>query len=304
MSEHPTWIVATHALLPNGPAHRLARSLRERGRPVAFCALALPGGARRRAERLPLGDDTPTVRVDEPGPVRAWEEGRGGAELVGFAVALAHLGSRDLVLVGCDPLVYHEARFALASAGLRTTRRALWMVDWSVQRLRRPIGAAAYRLLVAGAVRDADVVAAISAEAADAVAAAARRGHRSVLVLPNQPLRAGTVPPRRDRSRRVASVGGLSAAQGADVLVEVARDLSARQIPLELAGDGPAAEAVRRQLAGLAGVRFHGLVEDPDRLGASSERLCGPRSTSEATACAVTTTPSRSRTTWRPACAW
>ncbi|MGH3262708.1 MAG: hypothetical protein ACRDNS_11980, partial [Trebonia sp.] len=70
------------------------------------------------------------------------------------------------------------------------------------------------------------------------------------------------------RPAGVAYIGGTSDEQAASILADAARRLSAAGIPLHIAGDGPAAGAVRAVAETLPGVYFHGLVQRTDRLGA------------------------------------
>lgn len=265
MTEAPTWIVVTHALLPNGAAHRLVRSLQARGRSVAFCALPLPGGSRRRAEELLPPESESIVLVNEAGPVRPWEEARVVGALGHFTRRVAALHCERYVLVACDPLAYSEARLATRVLGPRKVRRAVWLVDWSAQRLRHPVPGSAYRVITSFALHDADEAAVISVEAASALAQLAPSG-RKLSVLPNQPLRLGSPRAWTERPERVAYLGGLSDVQGAKLLVELAHALSAEGVGLEIAGDGPARASVEAAVAGLRGVRVHGLVEQPASL--------------------------------------
>ena len=101
----PTMVVASHAVLPNGPAHRLVGSLREQGYPVGFCALPLPGGPRWRSERVIPGRE-PGLLIDEPRRVPARQEVMSMLELQRFAWQMARAGHREVVLVACDSLVF------------------------------------------------------------------------------------------------------------------------------------------------------------------------------------------------------
>lgn len=261
----PAWIVVSHVLLPNGAAHRLVTTLQARARPVAFCGLPLPGGQRRRAEQLlPPSLESP-ASLDEPGPVRLWEEVHGVRQLARFGRQVASLPFDRFVLVACDPLAYAEARLGLADLHARL-RRTVWFVDWSAQRLEHRVGGLVYQVLTRFALRDADQVAAISPAAASALGALSPN-RVPVRVVPNQPLHFGTPPLWGERPAGVVYLGGLSSVQGSDVLVGLARELATAGVPLAIAGDGSASGDIRQAVGSLPGVQFHGLVERPSAIG-------------------------------------
>jgi hypothetical protein len=210
--------VVTRAVLPNGPAHRLVQALLHAGYQVAFCALPLPGASRWRAEQMLPGDAKPKIVVDKACPVPATRELRSVPDLASFAWQLRRPGHREVVLVGCDALSYLEAAAAFLSAPIRVKASAVWFVDWSAQRLQHPLSAAAYHLAARSALRVANVAAAISPEAADAVASLRPRPGK-VLVVPNQPLDLGVGVAWGERPPSVAYVGGLSDQQGVSVLL-------------------------------------------------------------------------------------
>ncbi|MDA8280421.1 MAG: glycosyltransferase [Actinomycetota bacterium] len=261
MSVGPTWVVVTHAMLPNGASHRLAQALLHDGHDVAFCAMPLPGASRWRAERMLPGARTPEVLVDEPRPVPPLRELRSAAGVVRFAWQVAKSGCREIVLVGCDPVSFLQAVAAFRSAPVRVRASAVWFVDWSAQRLQHPTTAAAYRLVTRTALRLADVTAAISPEAAEAMAGVTRP-RRNIVVLANQALHVGTGPAWAERPLSVAYVGGLSQHQGVDVLLGAAAVLGREGVAVDIVGDGPANRTVLEAVANLSGVRFHGMVGD------------------------------------------
>jgi len=273
VSCYPTWVVATHVMLPNGPAHRLVQALLGKGYDVAFCAAPLPGTSRWRAEQMLPGEQAPRVLADEERHVPPTRELRSAAEFSRFAWKLARSGRREVVLVGCDPVSFLEAIAAFRTAPIRVRATAAWFVDWSAQRLQHSATAVAYRLATRGAVRLADVTAAISPQAADAIT---RVGYsrRPIMVLANQPLRTGTGVGWTERPRSVVYVGGLSQPQGVDVLLGAAAALAGDEVTVDIIGDGPANQAVQAGVADLPGVRFHGLVGDTRLLG---EVLLGAR---------------------------
>lgn len=260
MSGHAAWAVVTHAALPNGPAHRLVEALRDAGHEVAFCARPLVGASRWRAERSVPGRG-PSLLVDEARPVPLFREPLNTLELGRFAWQVASVGRRELLLVGCDPVAFLEAAVAFAASPLRVRAKAAWFVDWSAQRLTHPVSAAAYRLATRGAVALADVSAAITPAAAAAVASTAGHSH-DVMVLANQPLHLGTGPPWAQRRQAVAYVGGLSAHQGVDILIEAGTTLAREDVVIDIVGDGPATGQVARAASNQPGIRFHGLLAD------------------------------------------
>jgi glycosyltransferase involved in cell wall biosynthesis len=261
MSVGPTWVVVTHAMLPNGPSHRLVQALLHEGHDVAFCAMPLPGVSRWRAERMLPGARTPEVLVDEPRPVPPLQELHNVVDGARFAWQVAKSGCREIVLVGCDPVSFLQATAAFRSTPVRVRASAVWFVDWSAQRLLHPMTAAAYRLVTRAALRLADVTAAISPEAAEALASVGRP-RRNIVVLANQALHVGTGPTWDERSLSVAYVGGLSQHQGVDVLLGAAAVLGSDGVAVDIVGDGPASRTVSEAVAGLPGVRFHGMVGD------------------------------------------
>lgn len=260
MSGHAAWAVVTHAEMPNGAAHRLVRALRDAGHEVAFCATPLVGASRWRAERCVPGRG-PGLLVDETRRVPPFREPLNALELGRFAWEVASAGYRELLLVGCDPVVFLEAAVAFAASPIRVRAKAAWFVDWSAQRLTHPVFAAAYRLATRGAVTLADVSAAISPAAAAVVASTAGQGH-DVMVLANQPLHLGTGPAWTRRRQAVAYVGGLSAHQGVDILLEAGTTLAREGVVIDIVGDGPATGRVARAVRNQPGIRFHGLLAD------------------------------------------
>jgi len=261
MSVGPTWVIATHAMLPNGPSHRLVGTLVDEGYEVAFCATPLPGAARWRSERMRPGARTPAVLLDEERPVPSLREVRSAVEVTQFAWQLARSGCREVVLVGCDPVSFLEAVVAFRSAPVRLRAAAVWFVDWSAQRLQHRVSATAYRLATRGALRLADVTAAISSQAADELARVGRPG-RDIMVLANQPLHLGAGAGWAERRPSVVYAGGLSEQQGVDILLEAAAGLGRDGVRVDIIGDGPASRAVAADVANMPGVSFHGLVGD------------------------------------------
>jgi len=211
------------------------------------------------------GEQIPQILVDEERHVPPMRELRSAVDLTQFAWQLAKSGRREVVLVGCDPVSFLEAAAAFRSAPIRVRATAAWFVDWSAQRLQRRATAAAYRLATRGALRLADVTAAISPQAADAITRIGRP-RRAVVVLANQPLRLGTGVAWPDRSRSVVYLGGLSQPQGVDLLLGAAAALAADEVTVDIIGDGPARRTVEAAIARLPGTRFHGLVGDADLL--------------------------------------
>jgi glycosyltransferase involved in cell wall biosynthesis len=261
MTGRRAWAVVTHTMLPNGPSHRLVDALRRDGHTVGFCAVPLPGGSRRRAERLLPGDRASEILVDEARRVSPVSEVRSVLDVTRFAWQVAGSGCREVALVGCDPVAFLEAWVAFRTTPVRVRTSVIWFVDWSAQRLDRPASAAAYRLATRGALRMADVTAAISPDAARALIDVGR-ARSEVLVLPNQYLNLGIEVPWTVRPPAVAYVGGLSEQQGVDVLLGAAAVLGREGVTVDIVGDGPARSAVSAAVVDLPGVHFHGLVED------------------------------------------
>lgn len=265
MNSHPTWVVVSHTMLPNGSAHRLVRALLVDGHDVAFCGTPFPGASHWRAEQMLPGSQTPVVLADEARHVSPVREVRSALEVSRFAWRLAKSGCRQVVLVGCDPVAFLEAVAAFRPAPVRLLASAAWFVDWSAQRLEHRATAAAYRLATRGALRMADVTATISSPAAEALASV-RRPRRDTLVLVNQPLQVGAGPDWAKRPPSVVYAGGLSEPQGVGLLLRAAAVLSRDGVTVEIVGDGPANRTVAEAVARMPGVRFRGFVGDVDSL--------------------------------------
>lgn len=271
MSSAPTWVVATHAVLPNGPAHRLVTALQTCGHAVALRGIPLLGASRRRSEQLLPGATEPEVLADIERTVAWWQELASGVDMGRFAWDLARYGSRDVILVGCDAVSFLLASAAATASPLSVRRRAVWFVDWSAQRLDGAVSGLAYRMVTHTALAIADVAAAISPAAAGAVAAQARRPV-GVLTLPNLPLRWPLLVPWDRRPPGVVYVGGLSEHQGVSVLLGAAATLAAEGVQVDIAGGGPASHRVAAEVAHIPGVRFHGLLSGTAELAGIMDR--------------------------------
>ena len=265
VSDRPVWIVLTHAELPNGAAHRLVGALLRAGSEVGLCAMPLPGASRFRSEQMLPGEPLAAPLVDDPRPVPWRQELRSSLEVARYAWRVARAGRTELVVVGCDPVSFLEGVAAFHTAPVRVRAAAAWFVDWSAQRLQQRSTRAAYLAATHGTLRLADVAAAISPAAAEALSQVGRPRHE-VLVLSNQPLPVGSGPPWSARRLSVAYLGGLSEHQGAEVLLGAARVLGQEGVAVEIAGGGPAAASVAAAAQGLSNVRFHGVVDDVGRL--------------------------------------
>jgi len=265
VSQQPAWVVVTHAELPNGPAHRLVGALMRAGHEVGLCAVPLPGASRFRSEQMLPGAPAAASLVDDPRSV-PWRQELGSTfDIARFAWRVAREGRREVVVVGCDPVSFLEGVAAFRVTPLRITAAAAWFVDWSAQRLRRRSTGAAYVAVTRVALRLADVVAAITPAAAEALHQVGRPRHE-VLVLANQPLAVGSGPPWSARRLSVAYLGGLSAHQGTEVLLGAARILGQDGVAVDIAGGGPSAAQVAAAARSLPNVRFHGVVDDVSRL--------------------------------------
>jgi len=266
MSTRPTWVVVSYTMLPNGSEHRLVQALLADGYDVAFCGMPPRGASRWRAEQMQPGSQAPAVPTDDPRRDPPVREVRSALDVRRLAWKPAKSGCREVVLAGYDPVTFLEAMAVFHSAPLRKRANAVRFVDWSAQRLQHPATAAAYRLATRGALRLADILAAISPTAAEALASAGGR-FSDMLVLVNQPLQMGTSRDWEERPASVAHVGGLSEQQGVDVLLGAAEFLGRNGIPLDIVGDGPANRRVADTVSGLPGVRFHRLLDDVASLG-------------------------------------
>lgn len=266
-----SWVVVTHGLLPNGPAHRLADTLRGRGLEVALCALPMPGAERWRAESVIEGRGGRVTSItDLPLPVPMSRLATNVASAVGFTRRLRRLGVTRPVLVGCDPVSYLQGAAALRVVGIRPAVDVVWFVDWSAHRLERHLEGPVFRRAVQLAARRADVVLAISSSAARGIEEVApnRRQPGPVGVLPNLPLLFAGGPPWELRAPQVVYMGGLRPEHGVELLLAVARILleEGTASGVDVLGVGPLAGIVARAREGLPGLRFHGLVERADAL--------------------------------------
>lgn len=260
MSTRP-WIVTSHCLLPNGPAHRLVRALENQGKEVAFIGIPLLNAERSRSEKQFPRDPTPRDVIDIERHVSQREEIRSLWKLYSFAIKLKRMGITDPIVVACDPLVYLESMAVLYGINLRPQATAVWFVDWSAQRLQHYCSAVVYRALSRIAVSFSDIAASISPEAGFALQQASKY-HESIVILPNLPLTFPNSPPWEERDRRILYTGGLSNQQGISLLVEAAKTLAEKGVQIDIAGDGPEREQVRNLARNMKGVRFHGIVED------------------------------------------
>lgn len=265
-----SWVVVTHAVLPNGAAHRLVDTLRGRGLKVAICALPMPGAERWRAEEVIEGRGSITSMTDLPRRVPMSRLAANVFSAVGFGRRLRSLGITRPVLVGCDPVSYLQGAASLRAVGIRPCVEVVWFVDWSAQRFKRHLDGAVYRRVVQRAARRADVIRAISRAAARGIEEVApdRRQAGPIAVLPNLPLSFGDGLPWNLRAPQVVYMGGLRTEHGVELLVAVARTLLAERIAsgVDVLGDGPLAGLVARAAERLPGLRFHGLIENVDAL--------------------------------------
>lgn len=266
MTARLLWVVVTHAMLPNGSSHRFVRALQREGYDVAFCATPLPGASMWRAERMLPGSAVPQVLADKGRPVPLIYEMRAVIDLGQFAWKLANMGYEKVILIGCDPLSFLEAITAFRCSPVRLSASAVWFVDWSAQRLQHPVTAVGYRAISRASMRLANITAAISPAAADALGSL-RRSSRDVVVLPNLPMPAQRPVPWAQRERVVAYVGGLSEQQGVAILIGAAAVLVKEGVSVHVVGDGPASDLVVAA-ARLPGVHFYGLMDDSDELAA------------------------------------
>lgn len=266
--ESQKWVIVTHAFLPNGPAHRLLDSLRSRGLQVGFCALPMPGVDRMRAERCMPGDTTTELLIDRKQLVPKWRELLIVIELYKFARRLRSADSDRFILVGCDPVSYLVAYYVFRMRGLHVLADAVWFVDWSAHRLKNRWTGTAYRAVSRLAARRARVVCAISAPASLAVAELTGRfKNEEILVLPNLPLVPSDEMPRwESRPLGVVYLGRLSDEHGAELLLRITPDLIKAGYELDVAGDGPAADAFASAAKRISGFRYHGLVTNPQDL--------------------------------------
>jgi hypothetical protein len=265
----PRWIVVTHALLPNGAAHRLAGALREHGRDVGFCAIPMPGGVRTRAERrLPRSESFDSL-IDRQGGVPVWREPLSIVDFMTFGRRVHAEGRDSVVVVACDPLAYLEAIPALRIGGVKVRSDAVWFVDWSAQRLNGRLSGRAYKSIARSAARRAKVVGAITSTAAGAIAELGHsRAREEILVLPNLPLSFDEDKTLAwdSRPKGVVYLGGLSSEHGAELLLRAALALTNAGHSVDIAGDGPAASDFAEAAARIDGLNFHGMINDPQEL--------------------------------------
>lgn len=267
-----TWVLVSHALLPNGPADRLASFLRREGLEVGLFAFPLPGGHRFRFTRLWPGDDKPDLNINAQRPVPLWQEAISVIRLTAFALRLRRRTDNSFILIGCDPLAYAEALFIFRLCRVNVKATAVWFVDWSAQRLSGRVSGPLYRWITKYALRHSAVSAAISEEALTAIRQLfAVDLTNDLVVLPNLPLWSGATQfvPWENRPRNVVYLGGLSPVQGVNILLELADSIKQHEITLHIAGDGPSVELIRKatSIHG-SNMRFYDLLTDPDDLAA------------------------------------
>jgi hypothetical protein len=263
------WVVS-HGLLPNGPAVRLTERLRLAGIRTSLSVMPFPGMERMlRIEDLQLPTGALTGTRDQNSsrvPISA-----ALANLIRWrtaALRIRALGWNQIILIGCDPLAYLQARLALAFVpGLIATGRVMWFVDFSAQRMTHRLSALAYRSAIRLACRDAHRVSAISPAAAASIAALIRPVTR-VSVLANAPLTLMPMPVPLARGNRVVYLGGLRAEHGAETVLPalIGRLADLPGVYVDIAGEGPAAGAVRRAADACPRVTYHGLVDDREVL--------------------------------------
>jgi hypothetical protein len=259
------WVVS-HGLLPNGPAERLTERLRLAGIRTSLSIVPFPGMERTlRVEELQIPTGTLTGTRDQNSSRVPTSSAL--ANLVRWrtaALRIRALGWDQIILIGCDPLAYLQARLALAFVpGLIVTAGVMWFVDFSAQRMTHRPSALTYRSAVRLACRDAHRVSAISPAAAAKVTALVRPVTR-VSVLANAPLTFMQMPVPLARGNRVVYRGGLRAEHGAEIVLPalIGRLADLPGVYVDIAGDGLAAGAVRRVADACSRVTYHGLVDD------------------------------------------
>lgn len=263
-------VVFTHALLPNGPAHRLVAALRTRGITVQFCALPFLGGDHYMEEWSLVSADSRThVKIDADRHVPMAGATRNVLRSMRFAQLVRRMGYRRAVVIGCDALSSLLGLWTLRFAGVEVSVLATYFVDYSPQRLGRRGEGWMYRHLCRWAVKSSDVICAISHAARDAIVglASGNAAARGVLmVLPNVALTyGGTFLPRQARPRRVVSLGGLRSEHGAKLLPEIiskVRAQSSEPVGFDIVGDGPELGCLREACVDARDVCFRGRLTE------------------------------------------
>lgn len=267
------WIVFSHVLLPNGPAHRLVAWLRSNGHEVVLAALPMPGEERFRLELSVRGSSRLEILkdVDKCVPNIRYVVNPAQAFLWARQVRRRYGNSR-VFLVGCDPLAFLTGKCALKLAGIKVHSQVVYFVDWSAQRLEGNISARVYRAISRLAMLRADHIKAISVSASDALTTLGdgARMVQVIEVIPNIALAPAHGPiDWFKRELRLVYFGGIRNEHGAQLLPEIAAALQACGLTgchFDIAGDGPEVSVLKKRLDGLDGVTFHGTIEEASSL--------------------------------------
>jgi len=231
----------------------------------------MPGGVRTRAEWHLPGKAEPELFIDRQHRVPIWREPLSACDIVRFAWRVRSAGRDPVVIVGCDPVAYLEAKTAFGVCAVDVLSDAAWFVDWSAQRLDGSLSRFAYKNVARIVARRATVVGAISSPAAEAVAGLGwSRRAEDILILPNLPISFldDDIPAWDDRPRGVVYVGGLSPEQGVELLLQAAVTLTDAGCTFDIAGDGPSVADVAVAARRIRGLRFHGVVHGQRELAA------------------------------------
>lgn len=266
------WIVFTHALLPNGAAHRLVGWLRSMGHEAVLASFPMPGANHFRLELDLTGSKRLQILKDAERKVSQAQYLANPIQAIVWAKHLRRYKNSRVFLIGCDPLAFLIGGYALTLAGVNTKKSVVYFVDWSAQRLDRVISAKAYRTISRLAMHRADHVKAISAFASDALVMLnnGTKVTHDIEVIPNIPLTpAHNFPIWESREPRLVYFGSITKEHGARLLPEIASALHGYGLAgyhLDIAGDGPQLSFLRDRLYGLNSVTVHGTIERSDSL--------------------------------------
>ena len=262
------WIVASHLLLPNGPAHRLFNFLETKHESVGFCGVPFPGAFINRMEfSFPLSSGE-NIFLNVKKRASYFLFIKNLFYIYKYAIKLKKKSGFAYNVVCCDPLIFLEIKFIFKIANVRTASITLWFVDWSAQRLDSIISGFIYRLLTKLSGRFSTIIAGISESATAEISNVIKNDSVIFFTIPNIPLsfNKNMILDWANREAAVVSMSGLLKEQGTEFLNVLSELLCEVGIELIIIGDGPLADEMKFLDNSRENVTYLGLIESVDEL--------------------------------------